>query len=708
MIPDNLRGTAGVAAWFLLLAIGTSWPLAANFTAALTSDGVDARHNVWQLWHVREALVGRGSLFWSDLLYYPVGASMLTHGTGPVLGLLALPFWPWGPEAAYNGGLIVDLWLTGCAMYVLARGVGLPPLASLFAGTVLAMSDMHLAGLLGHKEKTCLVFLPIALLAATRALDPRRSLWWTASTAGLLLVILFTSGWQFVLACIGSVTLAIYAWAAEGGADRSRIALRAGALGLVCVAVLAPPLAAVSRAAAGVSIDRNFESSENSADVIEFVAPGPRSLLLGAESRRIHRRNGLVPSIETAVALTWTALILSVVAWRRDRRAGAWTTLLVVCVVLALGPSLQIGAQRLFTEYRLTIPLPYAVLTSLPGLDFMRTPGRFMLLGFVALGVTAGIGFDALLRFPRRRLLAVGIFAALLIETWPRPWPQERLRPVPAFYRTIATDPALYGVFDLPLEPAPGRHVPQSSHYQMYQMTHRKGIASGYLSRTPARHPLFPCLVEDDREKFSLAVDAAPVRCEALVLAALRRNGYRYVVWHLPPGDQERWRQTWAHLEAQRFVDLVLGGIPPVSEDALARVYAVSGARVTLPPVTIELDDNWYSAEEFGRWARSPASLTVRADVHVRGRLDLVPSLVYEPHAKAPGSIGVLSVTAGGMTRRVPLRARDTASVPIELPPGTHAIALSLEAGNFRPRAFGSADPRELSFALRSIDLRTR
>ena len=36
-----------------------------------------------------------------------------------------------------------------------------------------------------------------------------------------------------------------------------------------------------------------------------------------------------------------------------------------------------------FTEYELPIILPYAFLTALPGFDFLRTPGRFMLVGFV-------------------------------------------------------------------------------------------------------------------------------------------------------------------------------------------------------------------------------------------------------------------------------------------------------------------------------------
>src|SRR5262249_52882383 len=119
--------------------------------------------------------------------------------------------------------------------------------------------------------------------------------------------------------------------------------------------------------------------------------------------------------------------------------------------------------------------------------------------GFVGFAVAASFGLAWLTaRLPRRRHLIVGLAALLvLIEYWPRPFPQETIPPTPAFYEQIASDPEEYGVFDLPFKPGQGytyglSYIQNSSLYQVFQIDHHKGIAGGYLSRTYVKHPLFP------------------------------------------------------------------------------------------------------------------------------------------------------------------------------------------------------------------------
>ena len=163
---------------YAILSILVTWPTVAHFTTTITSDGVDARHLVWRLWQTQQALLGQQPLFFAPQLYYPQGISLLANAEGPVANLLALPFWPWGPVAAYNGALIAGVGLTGYCMYLLARGLGLDPFVAFFAGLMLLMAPMHLAGLLGHLDKTFLGFPPLILLALHRALDLKRGRRW--------------------------------------------------------------------------------------------------------------------------------------------------------------------------------------------------------------------------------------------------------------------------------------------------------------------------------------------------------------------------------------------------------------------------------------------------------------------------------------------------------------------------------------------------
>ena len=60
--------------------------------------------------------------------------------------------------------------------------------------------------------------------------------------------------------------------------------------------------------------------------------------------------------------------------------------------LLSLGPTLKVMGEGQFTEYDLTLPLPYAFLTALPGLGSWRTPGRFILVSYVGLAVAASFG----------------------------------------------------------------------------------------------------------------------------------------------------------------------------------------------------------------------------------------------------------------------------------------------------------------------------
>ena len=98
------------------------------------------------------------------------------------------------------------------------------------------------------------------------------------------------------------------------------------------------------------------------------------------------------------------------------------------------------------------VRLPFAVAKRVPGLDVMRTPGRYMLLGAVGLALGAGAGLSALTRrYPSRATSLVAAAAALAaVECWPAPWPQTALPQVPEFYRRLAADPGGGAVLDLP------------------------------------------------------------------------------------------------------------------------------------------------------------------------------------------------------------------------------------------------------------------
>jgi hypothetical protein len=698
---------------YVALAVGLTWPTLLHFTSSLTSDGGDARSYLWQLWFVRQALLSGASVYDAPLLYYPHGTTLLLHGAGPLLGVLALPFWIGGPEAAYNGVVLLSTALSGYGMYLLARDLGFERLLAIFAGLVVVAAPFRLAGTVGHLDRLFVALLPLALLCSRRTLDPSRSRWWAAATAGALLLALLHNAYQFVFAALGIGYFWAVACLDARSAERWPLVGRGLLMAGGSLVLAGPLLLAIMREVYDSTLLAriNDQSFLYQPDLLQLFTPTTDSVLFGLVGSRF-RSDNVYWGIESAVYLTWTVIALCALAgWRGGRVARRWLGFALIGVVLALGPSLKVYGESRFTDYHLPLLLPYAVLTSLPGLDVMRTPGRFMLVAAIGLGIAATFGLGVLTqRRPRLRSVIVGLATLLiLVEVWPRPWPEERLRPVPEFYRQIAQDQAVYGVFDLPINSYEyTTYLHESAYAQIDQMTHRKGIASGYISRPYAVHPVFPCLISLTGHLGDVTVDGRP--CSADAQTILARNGYRYVVVHKPQPEYPHYPPgSWPEAASRAFLRSAFGEQAPVQSDDLVEVYAVDQSRAALEaPVTLALEAGWRDAEAEWRWATSPATLLVESPDERTATLEITPALLFDPtSANGLGDRGILTVALNDTRVDVPLARDQTAEIPIPLRAGVQRITLTLQAGTYRPIDFGGTDQAPLSFAVRTINLRT-
>ncbi|MEI7643267.1 MAG: hypothetical protein WCJ55_03060 [Chloroflexales bacterium] len=712
-----VRRSEHVAALLFYLAISLviSWPTVAHFTTALTSNGGDARHELYLLWHTQQVLLGQQPLFNAPLLYYPLGATLLTHSTGPVAGLLALPFWFWGPAAAFNGTLLVGLTLSGYAMFLLARDVGLELEVALFAGCFVLAAPMTLAGLPEHLAKSFTAGIPLALLALRRALDPRRNLRWTPTVGLALLFLLLHNGYQFIYASLACGVMGVTTLLGAPREDRRAVIGRAGLVGVSALVLCAPLLLMIMRAARdpALSIAMN-PNTLDAPELLQFVLPDRISTLFGDWARSTLKSVGVVKiNWETAVALPWVGLALAGLGLARERRrAWPWLLLTLLCIILALGPRLFMGGHEVVIGGH-SITLPYAYLRQIPGLEFMRTPGRFMMVGVVGFGIGASLGLSWLVRrLPRwRRPLAMIATALLLLQIWPRPFPAEPLRPVPPFYQQIAKDPAHYGVFDLPIMPDARfaydfDYQNTTSIYQFYQITHHKGIAGGYLSRTYAHHPLFNALLTFNRESTpALLIDG-----QASVFASfqddLARDGYRYVVLHKDETQPPDSAFLPGYNLARQLLDVAFAGQPPLVDDSFTTVYLVAPK----PSVQLSLGTGWRAPESKWRWTTSPATLEIVSPVTQTVQLQITPVYLHDPQSPSGmGPRGVIDVQVGGQSIvPMPIVAGQLFTMPITLMKGSQTITLTLEAGSFRPSDYGGQDNGRLSFAVRTINIQTR
>jgi hypothetical protein len=166
---------------------------------------------------------------------------------------------------------------------------------------------------------------------------------------------------------------------------------------------------------------------------------------------------------------------------RRDRKAMVAAAVAVMFCVLTLGPVWP-GTR---------IPLPFALLRRLPGLNMFRAPYRFQIPAAIAMTLALARVMSSI-KSDRWRGVLLGI-AALLFAA------QTSVRravhgfdshevTVEAIYHIIAATPGDFSVLEIPFGVHSGSDLIGKfggDRLMLYQTIHHKRMLNGYLSRVP-------------------------------------------------------------------------------------------------------------------------------------------------------------------------------------------------------------------------------
>jgi hypothetical protein len=185
----------------------------------------------------------------------------------------------------------------------------------------------------------------------------------------------------------------------------------------------------------------------------------------------------------------------AVQAWRRRLRHDAmpfYALLTLGCMWLAAGPP---GGL-------------WPLVAWLPGLNFVRVPSRFSVLGMLGLAVLAGAGFERLTAglTHRRRLMASALVGSLLVvEFAAMPLHTEPYHvEIPPIDRWLDSRPRPFAIAEVPL-PSPrdlGAWERRQSLYMLHSMAHWQKTVHGYSGLRPALHDqIYEDLLEFPDEK---------------------------------------------------------------------------------------------------------------------------------------------------------------------------------------------------------------
>jgi hypothetical protein len=516
-----MRDSASLA-FFLLLAIVHTWPLAERPAVHSRVDNGDYNLNVWAVDWVARTLPTDPAHLFDGNIFYPAKRTLAYSEPLILQGLLAIPFtWSGVPAVAtHNLVVLLGFALTGWAFALLVHRRTGSWLAGLIAGSAVAFNAHHLVRIT-HVQALHLELVPLVFVALDRLVVTGRLRYaaWTgalvaAQAAASIYLLVFTA-WAAACAWLARV----HEWRGRGTRTVIGIAVAVAAFVLLLLPILWP-YAALAR---GQGMLRTLEETQRcTAGWEDYLFTGSR-LHFDAWSRRFSIGNdALFPGIIVTLLAGW-----ALVADRgRDARVRMWAAAALGSVLLSVLPHLP-GFPWLHER----VPL----------LGAIRCYSRAGQMALVALGVLAGFGTAIALRRMRspRAAAAAGIVLLILVngEALRAPLVYQEFGGIPQAYRILRDEPHAI-VAEMPFYGGPA--IFDNSIYMVYATYHRHPILNGYSGFAPTG---FGALAE---VMFSFP--------EARALEAMRKLGVTHVVVHRNTPQMRRRREAIAAAPSLRLL----------------------------------------------------------------------------------------------------------------------------------------------------------
>jgi hypothetical protein len=527
---------------YVLLTLLMTYPVVVHLTTRLVGQGGDPWVHYWNTWWVGKALTEAKTPYYTDMLFHPLGASLVYHNFAwlNIIASLALRSLG-GAIGAYNIISLLNVALCGYAMYDLVKYLLGRRSPAFVAGLVHAFWPYRLSHL-NHPNlisSQWVVWFLLYLMRAVREGRRRHVL-----LCALFLVLTALARWQLlILAVFLGALYILYSLCAEREHWNRRTVGRLAAVGVLAGLTLAYPIFPLVREQiVGDYPDDLFidEQALRQTDPLTYVTPNIRHPL---------RELGGSRDLRTDVAFIGYAVLAlaGYGAIRAGRRARLWLLIAAFSFVMALGPYLRLRGQ-VYTD----LPLPYQLLGWSPPVRVLRNPHRFNILLSIPVAVLTAHGVFHLSK-RRAHLAPLAAAGLILFEYLSVPLPTLTLAYSP-FYDQLAATPGRFGLYDLPMG-----FSGAAKFYMYLQTIHGKPLVEGKMAR-PERTVNDFINSDPFTEHLRLTNEMDPeLTAISRHLAHLADHDVRYLILHRDPQLQthsgyptpERWAdwQDWLTIE---------------------------------------------------------------------------------------------------------------------------------------------------------------
>jgi hypothetical protein len=459
-----------VAVACVVMAVFVTWPQATHMSTHVAAHQ-DSYFSMWRLGWIAHAIRTDPRTLFDGNIFYPTRNTLAYSDAMLLEGVIAAPLLWAGvsPFITYNLLLIGGIAASGVGMFALVRRLTGSLAGAFLAAAVFTMAPYRIEHFM-HLELQWTMWMPLTLWAVHRTFDSPS--WRNGALAGVFL-------WLQIISCVyygvflAIVTAALCALTLVVEPRRSVRALPALVGGVAVTALLtAPYLWPYVKAIQALGGRDPHEVARYSAHLTSYFASPPQNWLWGWTTPRW---GGV--ELNLFPGLTACALGVAAVGARPRRLVGVYLVLTALAISLSLGAngSLYSGLAR-WT----------------PGLNGLRSPGRFGILACAMIAVLAGFGMSAI----ERRMTSWGRVAAVSVLAFVLMTAEYANRPMMLMPQTDPARTALYRVVrqsppgvvaELPM-PRPHTLPGWEADYIFWSTAHWKPLVNGYSGYAPPHY----------------------------------------------------------------------------------------------------------------------------------------------------------------------------------------------------------------------------